>query len=210
MNENKDKYTLGPDCNSSCLDQGMRVCGHEFSIKHHYGQCPKCAGDHHETWCPENNEGSVETAWLIERGISYAPSYLSICNGHWKWTKDHNEALRFARKIDAERAATTCSLKVDRIAEHSWSSEGAEEDQENPSWAELGAMNEELQQLREFLAAEREKYQRLSDSETEQWEAYGAKLTNALKNALNKLDTVVFDERSILAEVRKILRDALQ
>jgi hypothetical protein len=63
----------------------------------------------------------VETGWLIEHGMSYAPSYLSICNGHWKWTKDHNEALRFARKIDAERAATTCSLKVDRIAEHSWS-----------------------------------------------------------------------------------------
>jgi len=52
----RDKYSLGPDCDSSCLDQGVRVCGHEFSIKHHYGQCPMCGGDHHEAWCPVNNE----------------------------------------------------------------------------------------------------------------------------------------------------------
>lgn len=54
--ETLDKYTLGPDCDSGCLDQGVRVCGHEYAIKHQYGPCPTCGRDHHEAWCPKNNE----------------------------------------------------------------------------------------------------------------------------------------------------------
>ncbi len=75
-----------------------------------------------------------------------------------------------------------------------------------PRWQAIAIArmhNEALQTLSDEL-------DKLSDSETEQWEAYGAKLIGALQDALNKLDTVIFDERSILAEVRKILTDALK
>jgi|SRR5581483_1210320 len=62
-----------------------------------------------------------DRAWLVEKGLAYAPDYLTINKRHgvWAWTKSHECALRFARKQDAELAATLVG-GVERIAEHSW------------------------------------------------------------------------------------------
>jgi len=89
-----DKYTLGPDCDSGCLDQGVRVCGHEYQIKHQYGQCPQCGGDHHETWCPDNNEPANKAKlptsfsdWLEQSGDS-----IEIDDKGGNFTPDRIEA----------------------------------------------------------------------------------------------------------------------
>jgi len=70
-----------------------------------------------------------EYGWLIERADSPVcePEYHGWDAGHsgddgpgLSWTKDHNEALRFARKIDAERYAQDAGWNNVRICEHGW------------------------------------------------------------------------------------------
>ena len=63
--------------------------------------------------------------WVIEGAWSETsrPDYWV---GSSRWSTDHTKALRFARKLDAERAA---SLMLDgvrvRISEHVWTQEAA-------------------------------------------------------------------------------------
>lgn len=72
---------------------------------------------------------SDESAWLIERGDSpaYEPAYWGWSEGHsgddgpgFGWTTDNLAALRFGRKIDAERFAQDIGWNNVRIAEHGW------------------------------------------------------------------------------------------
>ena len=72
---------------------------------------------------PEASEPVMESGWVIELGRSQTcePEYWAG-NG---WTKDNLRAIRFARKVDAERVAN--GFDDDpvpeipyRIAEHGW------------------------------------------------------------------------------------------
>lgn len=69
-----------------------------------------------------------DMAWLIERGDSdpAEPKYWSGTDRDPSrfsaWTSNHQQAIRFARKIDAERVASRALKGVAvRICEHSWS-----------------------------------------------------------------------------------------
>lgn len=67
---------------------------------------------------------SSEAGWLIEDADSRAskPAYLSFSGRVVEWVLDHNKAIRFARREDAEAFALMWNGTVDglRIAEHQW------------------------------------------------------------------------------------------
>jgi len=63
---------------------------------------------------------ATERGWLIENGLGGdALRYRAMRQGMPVWTADHNEALRFARRIDAEKFAEE-DEDAWRIAEHAW------------------------------------------------------------------------------------------
>lgn len=60
----------------------------------------------------------IETGWVIE--FSTPPFYWC---GVIRWTANHMDAIRFARKLDAERVLDTLSFDLRtkaRVTEHSW------------------------------------------------------------------------------------------
>lgn len=58
--------------------------------------------------------------WVIEGAWSSTADPAYWC-GSSLWMNDHMKALRFARKLDAERAAEMMLADVNvRICEHSW------------------------------------------------------------------------------------------
>jgi hypothetical protein len=69
-----------------------------------------------------NAGGEPETGWVLERGDSdtAAPLYYAPEGGHGEmWSDDPDEALRFAREIDASRQAYAMGVQV-RVCEHQW------------------------------------------------------------------------------------------
>ncbi|MBN9078194.1 MAG: hypothetical protein BGN87_06250 [Rhizobiales bacterium 65-79] len=72
-----------------------------------------------------NREGDaepLETAWLVERGDSPVsmPLYFTLAvDPLGVWTADSEEALRFAREIDAAGFARTLPVGS-RVCEHAW------------------------------------------------------------------------------------------
>lgn len=70
---------------------------------------------------PAEDDPIVETAWVLEREDSdpAAPLYLAPWTGGEMWSKDHNQALRYAREIDASRQAIAMGVKV-RVCFHEW------------------------------------------------------------------------------------------
>ncbi len=75
-----------------------------------------------------------EYGWVIERGNSTAAEPKYWCAGHpdlhtfSAWTSNNEQAIRFARKIDAERAAERHMPDISvRIAEHGWSAQPQEQ-----------------------------------------------------------------------------------
>jgi len=72
----------------------------------------------------------TETGWLLEHGDSptNSPRYWAAGqidpSRSSAWTENHNHAIRFARRIDAERVATRLMRKIPlevRICQHEWS-----------------------------------------------------------------------------------------
>jgi hypothetical protein len=76
-------------------------------------------------------ESSVESGWLIETPGAPTPMYfgpslskvdhIDICD----WTRNHFEAVRFSRRIDAEKAllmlrATRPGYLTSFVSEHQW------------------------------------------------------------------------------------------
>ena len=64
--------------------------------------------------------GGDGTAWLIE---AEGPKWFSAGKNSYHWTKDASEALRFARKEDAERFGEWCTISffMDcKATEHMW------------------------------------------------------------------------------------------
>lgn len=61
-------------------------------------------------------------AWVIERGDSQpcAPTYWTGPNNGGGWSQDHMDAVRFARKQDAERVACQLGQGYHRVCEHGW------------------------------------------------------------------------------------------
>lgn len=59
-----------------------------------------------------------EFGWLIEHGHTLVsrPTYWA---GPDFWSPDHAEAIRFARKVDAERVASRLGVLC-RVCEHGW------------------------------------------------------------------------------------------
>ena len=63
---------------------------------------------------------SMEYGWVIELEAS-EPSAPQYWAGSSLWSGDHMMAIRFARKVDAERAAMMMLDGMNiRIAEHGW------------------------------------------------------------------------------------------
>lgn len=67
----------------------------------------------------------METGWLIEKHFDGVLAYLSIDLGMFYYTSDPSTALRFARRIDAERFFDVLLVFDDyhegaAIVEHSW------------------------------------------------------------------------------------------
>lgn len=61
-----------------------------------------------------------ETGWLIENGKQGDElRYRTMRHGLPEWTSDHLEAMRFARRVDAERFAED-DEDAWRIVEHAW------------------------------------------------------------------------------------------
>jgi len=61
-----------------------------------------------------------EFAWLIERG-DLSPARPTYWAGPDHWSQDHMDAVRFARKEDAERVACRLHAGYHRVCEHGWS-----------------------------------------------------------------------------------------
>ena len=63
----------------------------------------------------------METGWVLEKGEACNPRYLTVDGGLLDWTEpsDHANALRFARREDAERMVQIVE-DADRVAEHGW------------------------------------------------------------------------------------------
>lgn len=79
---------------------------------------------------PEASIEQFETGWLIENGKNQGDglAYRYIDNdsgGIPGWTEDHNKALRFARRADAEQFAHH-DEDAWRIAEHAWHIDAAQ------------------------------------------------------------------------------------
>lgn len=72
-----------------------------------------------------------ETAWLIELEAkpNAKPAWATVFRCKWAWTEDAFEAVRFARREDAELAARFIRLRVGdcRAVEHGFSSLKREE-----------------------------------------------------------------------------------
>lgn len=75
----------------------------------------------------ENSQDSDESGWVIERADSCPaePKYWAAGQREAErpsaWTSNHEEAIRFARKIDAEKVSRRLFPAIDvRIAEHAW------------------------------------------------------------------------------------------
>lgn len=63
---------------------------------------------------------STETGWVIERGDS-PPSAPTYWAGDDRWSEDHMDAIRFARKWDGERVSARLFYPNNRVCEHVWS-----------------------------------------------------------------------------------------
>lgn len=68
-----------------------------------------------------------ESGWVIERGDSEvsAPTYWAGFNSliQPKWSQAHLDAIRFARRVDAEKISTVIQergMALNRICEHGW------------------------------------------------------------------------------------------
>lgn len=73
----------------------------------------------------------VESGWLVENGrAGDALRYRTWRNGMPDWTADHNEATRYCRRVDAERAHAEDD-GAQRIVEHQWLTASAQEAQED-------------------------------------------------------------------------------
>lgn len=59
-----------------------------------------------------------ETGWVIERGDS-RPSAPAYWAGD-AWSQDHLDAIRFVRKLDAERVSARMTYPNNRVCEHIW------------------------------------------------------------------------------------------
>ncbi|MCK9994030.1 MAG: hypothetical protein Dbin4_02550 [Alphaproteobacteria bacterium] len=70
-----------------------------------------------------------EFAWVIERGDSQScdPTYWAgLSRLDSKWSQDHMEAVRFARKQDAEKVACGLGHGYHRVCAHGWLMEDLE------------------------------------------------------------------------------------
>lgn len=63
----------------------------------------------------------MESGWCLEKGEASRPRYLTVKGGMLDWTEpgDHTNALRFARREDAEHMVEIVE-DTDRVAEHAW------------------------------------------------------------------------------------------
>lgn len=64
-----------------------------------------------------------EIGWLIESALPGPIKYWAGAPaqaGDAAWTGDHLDAVRFARKRDAQRASARLLLGATRVAEHAW------------------------------------------------------------------------------------------
>lgn len=59
----------------------------------------------------------IETGWLIERGPGPGPVWWAA----GFWTNNANDAVRFSRRIDAERLVAFLGfVSTTFVTEHSW------------------------------------------------------------------------------------------
>ena len=85
-------------------------CGHPIEY---------CSGEDSRS---STGSAPLEVAWLVEKGPTDFPLYLCVKHYDWAWTRNPYEAIRFARKEDAELIPPSflgsCTLM--RTVEHGW------------------------------------------------------------------------------------------
>lgn len=59
------------------------------------------------------------TAWLVEMMWGSDPVYFQLAYDD-DWTKDHDKALHFCRKVDAERCIEHYGWTMAKPVEHMW------------------------------------------------------------------------------------------
>jgi len=60
------------------------------------------------------------TAWLVEINWGNDLVYFQLAHDD-DWTKDHNKALHFCRRVDAERCIEHYGWTMAKPVEHMWS-----------------------------------------------------------------------------------------
>lgn len=67
----------------------------------------------------DDDRAASEMGWVIERHIDSELRYWAG-RGPDDWRLDHNEAVRFARRADAELMLTYHGKGIGRVVEHMW------------------------------------------------------------------------------------------
>jgi hypothetical protein len=96
-NQTADKYTLGPDCDNGCLDQGIRVCEHKTASA---SQNPRGSLRKHKTFHEKMTQAKADKA-ACERGL---------CKGAALFA---NKALEYKAQRDESLAA--CKYAVAKL-----------------------------------------------------------------------------------------------
>lgn len=100
-------------------DPSCKRCDGTGEVGGDYGLTPS----HCDCRYPKRAISAVETGWLIEHEDE--PKWLTLKPGEAAyevcWTKESTEALRFARRVDADDYASTFMDEGPvRITEHAW------------------------------------------------------------------------------------------
>lgn len=128
------------------FDQSIVLPDYGYYCPDHY----KAAEERHASFYrrpqPIAGDAWEEVAWLIElRGN--VPSYFQLAHDD-DWTADHNKAVRFARREDAEAAIEYYGWTEAFASEHIWDDGLALRRPAQPSGAELMEGDDPIQVLR--------------------------------------------------------------
>ena len=109
-------------CRARCAEAGDGPCYEVPGVECTF-ECPSGCGSVARASLSALGGWDDERAWLIEMKAS-SPSSPQYWAGSSLFTSDHMDAIRFSRKVDAERAAVMMldGLHV-RICEHIWSAQ---------------------------------------------------------------------------------------
>ena len=101
---------------------------------------------------------SDETGWLLEKAPDkHGIAYIGVIDGLLGWTYDPNDALRLARRQDADKLCEIVD-DCDKISEHCWPDMSATAEWRKPSASEIYAAATKLATQSGQVAGEKSEY----------------------------------------------------